>query len=578
MKRYRIITLVLAFMLSLSLLASCSSTTPSATNAPQNNATATPRPTAEPTTPASSELEELGLDENLRFTETRKIAVEVYDRAVEDGPAPDTGMYAQFIKDGMLRDHNVEVEFVRVPRWTEPDDIANLLAADSAPDICYTYQMPVVETYGKMGGIIDLYPYLDKYENMLPNLFGFLGTELIFWNKDPVDSHTWAIEAKRVDTWQQNLFIREDWLAKLGLSAPKSVQELEDILVQFKDNAATLLGDDASRMIPYLHSYDVSFQWQVILDSLLPDNFSDKDRYTVEFDDRKFLWPAAKETARVLNKWYSMGLSWKDFALYNASTLGGISDDLIRAGYVGAFVGNADYAYRDLSGGSILSVLKESTGNPDAAFISVTPFANDAGKIVRWAPAVASDRKIFFPSTNDEPIASLLYLDWITNLENRMYLQIGDEGKTHVIEPDGAIRIIPATGEYKMNSVNNIDHTITINGLDFGDPELKAKSQALGYAGVDTRYIQKFISDYLDYARPAKSVNVGAIDAEAGIMPMLNDKRDALLAQAITTSPDTFDSVWDAGIADFLASGGQAIKDERTAKWQQYFGDKENLG
>ncbi len=52
----------------------------------------------------------------------------------------------------MLEDHNVEVEFVKVPRWTEVEEINNLLAAGTAPDICVTYSYPTILTYADMGG------------------------------------------------------------------------------------------------------------------------------------------------------------------------------------------------------------------------------------------------------------------------------------------------------------------------------------------------------------------------------------------------------------------------------------------
>ena len=47
-----------------------------------------------------------------RFTETRKITVEVYNRNNDGGTPPEDNVYANFIKEGMLRDHNVEVTFV----------------------------------------------------------------------------------------------------------------------------------------------------------------------------------------------------------------------------------------------------------------------------------------------------------------------------------------------------------------------------------------------------------------------------------------------------------------------------------
>ena len=64
-----------------------------------------------------------------KFTTTRHITVEVYDRGNDGGSDPTNNMYTEYIKKGMLEKHNVEVEFVKVPRWTEVEEINNLLAA-----------------------------------------------------------------------------------------------------------------------------------------------------------------------------------------------------------------------------------------------------------------------------------------------------------------------------------------------------------------------------------------------------------------------------------------------------------------
>jgi putative aldouronate transport system substrate-binding protein len=47
----------------------------------------------------------------------------------------------------------------------------------------------------------------------------------------------------------------------------------------------------------------------------------------------------------------------------------------------------------------------------------------------------------------------------------------------------------------------------------------------------------------------------------------LQDKGDVLMAEAVTCPPPQFDRVWDAGAADWLASGAQIIRDERTAQY-----------
>ena len=89
--------------------------------------------------------------ENGRFTETRQIVVEIYDRGNDGGSDPENNMYTEYIKKGMLEEHNVEVTFKKVPRWTEVEELNNLLAAGTAPDICVTYSYPTVLTYAKMG-------------------------------------------------------------------------------------------------------------------------------------------------------------------------------------------------------------------------------------------------------------------------------------------------------------------------------------------------------------------------------------------------------------------------------------------
>ena len=67
-----------------------------------------------------------------KFTKTRHITVEVYNRYNDGGSDPTSSVYAQYIKQGMLDKYNVDVELVSVGRWTEVDDLNNLLATGDA--------------------------------------------------------------------------------------------------------------------------------------------------------------------------------------------------------------------------------------------------------------------------------------------------------------------------------------------------------------------------------------------------------------------------------------------------------------
>ena len=178
--------------------------------------------------------------------------MEVYDRSNPGGSPPEDNFYTDFIKEGMLRDHNVNVEFVPVPRWTEVEVLNNLLAAGDAPDIAVTYSYPTIQTYANMGGVIDLAPYLEKYKDLLPNLWNLLGEQNIYWNRDPETGTVWAIEAVLFQNKRINTFVREDWLKKLGLAEPTTLEEFENMLRAFRDNAEMLLGPEADKMIPVL--------------------------------------------------------------------------------------------------------------------------------------------------------------------------------------------------------------------------------------------------------------------------------------------------------------------------------------
>ena len=515
-----------------------------------------------------------GSDElvNGKFKETRKITVEIYDRGNDGGSDPENNKFTEYIKKGMLEDHNVEVTFKKVPRWTEVDDINNLLAAKEAPDICVTYSYPTIQTYAQMGGVIDLSSYVNDYKDELPNLWNWLTETNINWDKDPKDGSLWAIEAKLAVSNRVLTFVRQDWLDKLGMKAPTTKAEFEAMLVAFRDNAQTLLGADADKMIPYSVSYDVGWRAATLIESFLDPKMSDKEFYINGLDDRKVTQNGTKEAIRLLNKWYNMGLMWKDFALYGSGDT--TEDSMMKAGYVGAFTHNWDYPYRN-GDDSINANLKREVGE-NAKFVAIDCFEDKNGGYTKFVSGPI-DRKIFFPTTNDEPIASMLYLDWISDPEHIQYLQIGDEGINHTVTADGAIAVQAATGNDIQNSGMNIDYTITCNGLKLTSDELTNKSRALNYPGIAPEDVLKAHTIANTDLRVGKNVNVGAIEAEQGVGDTLSAKRDQLYDNAVVASVADFDKVWDEYMKDYMSAGGEAIKAEREQKWKEFFGDSDTL-
>ena len=526
---------------------------------------------AEPEEEAAAE--ETGELVDGKFADARSITVEIYDRGNDGGSDPENNMYTEYIKKGMKEKYNVDVTFKKVPRWTEVDEINNLLAAGDAPDICVTYSYPTVLTYAEMGGVIDLSPLVEQYKSLLPNLFAWLGDTNVYWDKDPKDGTLWAIEGKRAEQQRIVTYVRKDWLDKLGLDVPTTRQQFEDMLVAFDANASELLGNDANKMVPFQVSYDVGWTANNLIASFLDPNMSDKEFYINGFDDRMVTQNGTKEAVRLLNKWYNMGLLWDDFALYGSGDTTG--DDMIKAGYVGAFMVNWDQPFRN-GEDSFVANLQRNVG-PDAAVIPVDCFENSAGKYAKYLYSSAGDRKIFFPVTNDEPLASLLYLDFISEPETIRFLQAGEEGVTHNVLESGAIEIIAAEGDAIQNSGKNIDYTITCNGTCFGDQELATLSLAYGYAGVDPELVLAADKIAMTDGIAPKNVNGGIIEAEAGVGDTLSAKRDQLYDQAVVAADGDFDATWDRLMDEYLSAGGQDIMDERAAKWEEFFGDADML-
>jgi putative aldouronate transport system substrate-binding protein len=552
----------------------------------QNAVTSPPNPTGstvEKVVITDAVLNELGLVKSgntYRFKETMSITVEVFDRGLDGGRSkPEDNFYTRWIQEGMLRDHNIAVRFVPVPRWTEVDELNNLLAAGTAPDVCVTYSYPTILAYANMGGVLDLNPYVNRYQDLFPNLWDWAGNENINYNLDPIKGTLWGIMGRMSNPTRINTFIREDWLKKLNIPVPATLDEFYRALTAFRDNAAALLGADAEMMVPFSHSFDVGWRAEHLIQSFIPGTVTDRDFFVYGFDDYNLTRPsivagetAVKSAARVLNKWYNENLTWKDFVLYGEGDT--TEDNLLKSGYVGAFIHNWDYPWRN-GQDSILTTMKNLAG-PDASYIAITPFKNDAGVAQKYGYALI-DRNLFFPSSNKNPVASLLYLDWVTRQDNLTFLQFGEEGVTHQKMGNGAIQTLAASGDRIQNSPNNIDYTLTINGIKMTTTDLTIKSMALAYTSIDSSYVE---TGYYASSEPRRTMGrpiVGDITAEEGMGQVLKEKRDALLSQAITAPAARFDSVWDAGYRDYLNSGGQAIIDERTAKWKEFYGDRTSV-
>ena len=480
-------------------------------------------------------------------------------------PLPEDCVLIDFVEK------DLGISLTAVPLPTNKDEQAEVLLdaakSNSLPDIFMVNRdvltTPVRENYvTRVDGLYALMPErtLKMYDDTSIQAASFDGVCYGLSQSGSIDRN-------------EGILIRKDWLDKLNLKEPTTTEEFYETMVAFRDNADTLLGADADKMIPYSISYDVGWRAANLIESYIDPEISTFDFYVNGFDDRKLTEPGTKDALRLLNQWYHEDLLWNDFALYGSGDT--TEDDYMKAGYVGAFTHNWDYPFRN-GDDSINANLKRTVGE-DAEFIAIDPFTDKNGGHTKYVTSTAGDRKIFFPTTNDEQLASLLYLEWISTPEHIQYLQLGDEGVTCNKLDDGAYESVAATGDPIMNSGFNIDYTITCNGLNLMDPEVTAKSISHSYAGIDPEVVDKANKIAQTDAIQETHVNVGVIAAEDGMGTSLGSKRDILYDNVILADPADFDAQWDSYMSDYLSSGGQAIIDERTAKWQAKYGDSKTI-
>ena len=486
-----------------------------------------------------------------------EITVEIFDRGTDGGRSlAYDNAWTNWIKEKVKAELNLDVTYIPVGRWSENTDIVNLMASQSAPDLCYTYAGDMVANFRDQGGILDLAPYIDQYLPDLKRLLGadpaITGKDFIYRQQDKNTGAIYSIQSARVALAQRNIFIRKDWLDALRLPMPTTIQQFYTTLVAFRDRANELPGNVGSRVVPYGQNNDARWGLRDLIRNYI-QQLSDRERWVNSIHERDVMMPGFKEGVREMNKWYNERLIYQDFPLMTTA------DDFynqMKSGVVGAFSQNWDLPYR-----ADYNINAELARNiPGAEFVPLDLNLNNREMMDK------AGLHIFIPSFSKNPIGALQYLNWLAKPENYGFLQIGREGVNHIMV-NGVPSVQPtqANDPWIQNSTQNIDMTMPLNGVQRGSDELNARVLALSYGSVPS---EKIVDAYAISVRNARAGVVYQVTTTVNqYSQTLQDKADALLAQAIRATPAQFDSVFDTGYQDWLQSGAQEVYNERNSLW-----------
>lgn len=489
-----------------------------------------------------------------RFEKTVEIKVPVYDRGVQGEPAVDNNYWTKWISEKALKDINVKVTYIPIPRNQDVDKFNMLLAANEAPDIIFSYDYPVISSFMSRGAFQEItQEMLDTYGS---NLKKFIGDELMEYGK--MNGKQYLIPAKRPMLGDVASTIRKDWLDKLGMKAPTNYDELYEVLKAFKTQDPGGVGRD--KVIPWAISGFGNNSLTIPYYGFIPDNISERE-FAIYSDliVTPLAWEPGRKALKFMNKLYNEGLISPEFALDKD---GKKAEAAISNGLVGMF------GIRIIKSPPVFTTLLKNV--PTAEFQAVEPMA-EKGNTPKSYTYYPYGMLNGINKQSKNPQAVIAFLDWMSKQENLSAIQNGIEGKTFNLKDGLIIMDSGYKGEERLILNSNKDYyCLVTEQRDTGDAEKNIKIKAIADApeGLSDYWIENYKAslkaknhaNFL-YSKPVISLSKN--------LNTLKDKFEEAGTKLIMCKPEEFDGLYDKLSKEYLESGYKEIIDEKAKLYDE---------
>lgn len=211
---------------------------------------------------------------------------------------------------------NVEIDWTAIPSDQWADKISlNMSDPNKLTDFIFSagFSDSNLLRYGEFGAIIPLEEYIDNYMPNLKSVFDKYPEYRVMCTD--VNGHIWSLpwieqlgsEKTAIQTIGDMSFINKKWLDFLGLEIPETVDEFEEVLIAFRDNAADIQKEfniDGS-IIPMSCIVNDGDQDPAILINGFGEGYGDADRgrHIAVTDDQEVICSATQEG-------YKKGIEW----------------------------------------------------------------------------------------------------------------------------------------------------------------------------------------------------------------------------------------------------------------------------
>lgn len=128
----------------------------------------------------------------------------------------------------------VNVKWIPVDRGQAQQKLSTLIASGSAPDLIWEYDRNYIAQLANQGAIQPIGDYIDKYSTTYKQ---YLADNPDLLSAMTINGEIYAVTSKRSveSIANHGMWIRQDWLDKLQLKAPTTVEELIEVARKFKE-------------------------------------------------------------------------------------------------------------------------------------------------------------------------------------------------------------------------------------------------------------------------------------------------------------------------------------------------------
>ncbi|MDD9271358.1 extracellular solute-binding protein [Paenibacillus sp. GCM10023248] len=283
--------------------------------------------------------------------------------------------------------------------------------------------------YAKKGALTDLGPLIDKYG---PNIKAAVDPAVLEAAK--VDGKLYAIPTKTISFASESLYVRQDWLDKVGMKAPTTLDELVAVLKAFKEKDP---GGNGDKNIPLTIKGDAMFINNIVGAFGMPTFWNDVNGKLTP----RVLDPAYKDYVTFANDLFKQGLLDKEFAANKDAT----AKEKFSSGKAGMMM----LHWADVP--AVNDALVKNNPNAKAAFIPA--LKGKDGKVGLNA-ATGFDRITFIPKASKHPEDAIKWMNAKLESETFRTMAIGEENKHYTLK-DGAYLPIQPIFTDERNQANN---------------------------------------------------------------------------------------------------------------------------